>query len=513
MITDLVKSYIFKIEINCVSWEKSKRGSCVIFKSKDEMSDAYLITAKHNLFANKEHIKNTQDTMHLIDKIIKISQNNKNINISSDSTAYFFKNIENQSFLDIAFIILKDLKNDIATLEICDTKNENEKNHAYYTGGYPNHLNDYDTDNKLEFYSLELDSTYQDNFERLKNKDGSLNFYDDEFNGNLQGMSGSGVFLLGRHNTKSLRSIIYKAIPTNKFECIKIDEILDKINEQLKKLGLPIINITTEPLSVNGEDFNLSDLAEIKSLRTKIQDSSTLKIENIKSAEDIKETAKKLNKSYHESKASIENLSYQYAHLALLADKEGMQLAKTRFFKKAIDLHPNHITTFLIEKNAHEQSKSADALNRIKPLDANGINKKYIQILSLENNARKRINIIKEAIEDLSRLDETLQKNEYINQFLVEIDKEYGQENRTKPIFKYMELADFCHNIPNDKLSLSYNYLSLELINQSINFNAYSEEKQKIEEKIKILERNIPSSLFEEFKNNAKKRTLDVKSR
>ncbi len=321
-------------------------------------------------------------------------------------------------------------------------------------------------------------------------------------------MSGSGVFLLGKNGTVALRSIVYKAVPTNKFECIKIDEILDQINETLSEFELDNIQTTTNSLSINDETFNLADLADIKNIRNFITNTSKLNGNEITTPDDIREKAKELNKRYNDNKQIIDDLSYQYAHLALLAHDKKMQLAKNRFFKRAIILNPNHITAFSLEKSEHQKNKTAQEINDITPTDANGIHKKYNQLIDLENNDRNKIRLIKEAINNLSYFDDTPENRIFIDAFAVKLDKLYEQEKTIKVVFKYQDLADFYHGIPQKySLALYYNQLSLEIINLFTNPKLYNDISSKIVQKINSLEKlehPLSSDKIIEIKNKAK---------
>lgn len=405
--------------------------------------------------------------------------------------AFCFKQNDHTTVLDLALLIIEPPIENISELKFYDTTDENQDNHTYCTAGYPYYLEEIQTENKLNFYYLKPISNHKNSTELFINTDGSLNFYDYEFIEKLKGMSGSGIFLLGKNGEVALRSIIFKALPTNKFECIKLDEVLDKINEKLQNLNLEQISTITKPLSINNEVVNLSDFIEVESVREFIRKQSTLNGENIKKPDDVREKARDLNEQYKTAKRTINELSYQYAHLALFARDKKMQLATSRFFKRAIDLNPTHITAFLLEKSEHEKQKNIQDIHKITPKNAIEIYKKYKQLIEMESSNANKIKLIKEAIENLSYLidDDNIQNS--INEFSTKLNKIYDQDRTVKPIFKYQELAAFYHKIPQKTHSaLYYNQLSLYLIENSINPVIYEEERNQITHMISILHKS-----------------------
>lgn len=483
--------------VNSNSWNNNKRGGCIIFKAYPNSKKFYLITAKHNIFQNEDHLAYAEPTKDISDLEIKVFKEDQDY-VKIDyfyKQAFFFKDSENLFYLDLSLIIIDNDFGNLGALKIYDTEDGKQSRHDYCTAGYPSYIeNQTQAKNTLMFYYLKPISLHKNNIEQVINEDGSLNFYDDEydFSGNLRGMSGSGVFLLGKNGEIALRSVIYKAIPTNRFECVKIDDILDQINEKLCELGLASdqIQITSHLLSVNDEIFSLSELAEIENIRKLIESSSQLKIEDIKTPEDIRKKAKSLNKTYITLKQNIDELSYSYAHLALFAHREKMQLARTRFFSKAIELNPNHVTAFSLEKLEYQKNKTIKIkdINELNPTDAIGINKKYRQLLNLENNEANIIKLTKEAIEKLSYLDHTPDTQILIDDFSNKLNNIYNQDKSIKPIFKYQKLADFYHKIPQKySAALYYNQLALEIINFTNNSIIYKEESEKIEKRITSL--------------------------
>jgi uncharacterized protein YlxP (DUF503 family) len=469
-----------------------------------------LLTAKHNFFTEEENSSYKENYFSTYNVKIEILQDDKsfgNIDVFQEKV-FFFENCESNELLDIALIIINSNLENIPSTSVYDTTNENYNKHIFYTAGYPSYIKETDTKNTLQFYNVNPRSNYKNDIERVINTDGSINFYDYEFPEKLKGMSGSGVFLVGKNGEIALRSIIYKAIPTNQFECVKIDEILDQLNTILSSFELNNIKTNIKPLSINDEVFNLEELADIQNIRDRITQTSKLNTNDISTADHIREKAKELNKEYNSVKKEIEDLSYQYAHLALLAHDKEMQLAKNRFFKRAIDLNPNHITAFSLEKSEYQKNKTTKEISEITPNDANGIYKKYNQLIDLEKDYRNKVRLLKEAINSLSYFENTSESGLLIDTLAIQLNNFYDQEKTTKVVFKYQELADFYHGIPQKySLALYYNQLSLEIINLFTNPSLYNNISSKIVEKIKSLEKieyPLSSDKRIEVKNKAK---------
>lgn len=505
MITNLIDPYIFKIEISSSLWDKPQWGSCVIFNSHENCNYAYLLTARHNLYEKSPESDDQKSFENISNLEMILFQNENNLGkiTTLNNTAYFFRHNENQKTLDIALIIIQEKPYKTQIIEFYDTDDEKHHTHFYCTGGYPSHLSQWDTDSKIGYYYIKPISNYGSHTEQFMNIDGSLNFYDAEFTDKLKGMSGSGVFLLGKNGQIALRAIIYKAIPTNKFECIKLDEILDQLNERLDELNLEQVQTTSKLLSVNNEIFNLSELAEIANIRNFIKDTSKLNTDRVKTPNDIREQAKQLNYSYHELKNNIEDLSFKYAHLALCAHDENMQIAKNRFFKKAIELNSNHITAFSLEKTENQKIKNSKDINNTQK-----ITQKYEPLINNANTELDRVKLLKEVIEQLSYLENTQNNQIFINNFSDQLIYLYDQDRKIKPIFKYQELADFYHKIPQKySTALYYNQLALKIIDISNNPSIYKEESEKIEKRINSLNKltsPLSTDILSEIEEQAK---------
>ena len=489
MLTSLIKPYLFKLII-CTN-EVNINGGCVIFKSSSNEKKCYLLTAKHNFF-NEDHSEYTDMELDTNKITINVSSDNENYQEieAFENKVFFIKNQSESSLLDIALIIIdSDLEN-ILDLKVYDTFDEQYNKHIFYTAGYPYYISETDTEKTLQFYAVKPISKHKNEIEAVINPDGSLNFYDHDFPDKLKGMSGSGVFLLGKNREIALRSIIYKAIPTNQFDCIKVDEVLDKINQIITNNGFSQIQVISKPLSINDELFNLSDLANIEELKNFIQTTSNLE-KDIKTAEQIRKKAIVLNKEYHDVKDAIDQLSFKYSHLALLANDEKMQLATIRFFKKAINLNSEHITAFLLQKD--QKNKSLKEINKSEPKDFKGIYQKYNAITQQNSDLddENKITLLKEAIEELSYLTTDAEIDCAIDEFSQRLEKLYQKNKTIKMVFKLDDLAKFFHKVPQKQQdALHYNHLVIETICLFLNPKIYNDLASAAKERISYLEKS-----------------------
>ncbi len=502
MIYDYLKPHVAKINIKHPNWGSETWGSGIAFRPKKDSQFMYLLTARHNFFEHRKYDA-TSDTLDLCDFEVRISLGSiKNTLLKiANEDIYFFSRNSDGNFIDIAFIAIKitdDISlHDLDVLEIYNAYDNDQSKVRNIAAGYPKHAGNNLTGNVvMQRYSMQFNSMNEDDFsERMVNPDGSLNFYDGDFIGGLQGMSGGGVFTIGKNSKLALRSIIFAAIPPNAFECVRIDSILDRINEKIKKTNnaYPKIEFSSKILLEN-EIISLDEIIEFEYFRNIAREKSSLSVTAIKSNDDIHRESRSLNKSYHDNKKDMDELSYKYAHLAVLACERGMRLATTLYFKKAIDLNPEHTVGLLLEKA--EREGNSDALRNFTPKDILDLERKYNKILTKTEGSSERISIIKESLEEIIKVKDkknnSADRVRVMKYFSSLLDEEVKVSKRLKPFYRYKDLADFyLLNLQDGSKSLYFYKLASCLLRNSVGYNSSKEDEKEIFERIEFLERKL----------------------
>ena len=417
---------------------------------------------------------------------------------SVDGNVYFFPREFDGELLDIAFIVIKPTDfvpfNNIDVLEIYNAYDNDQPGAKNVAAGYPSHVGNNKADEVIiESYNVQPNSMNEDYLsEKVIHPDGSLNFYDGDFIGKLQGMSGGGIFTIGKNAKLALRSIVFAANPPNGFECVRVDTVFDSINERIKKIndGFPRIEFSSKILLEN-EIIDLDEIAEYSYFRNIISKNSNLDVSSIGNIDDIYRESKELDKIFRKSKSDISDLSYKYAHLAVLASERGMRLATTLYFKKAIDLNPEHTVGLLTEKA--ERESRADLLKGLTPKNILDLQRKYTELLKSTSGPTEKIRVIKEALkESLSIKGDKSEKDRFRMAFFSLLDKEVESDNTLKSFYKYKDLAGFyLFNLQEFGKAFYYYKLASFLLQKSIGGSPSAEDKDEISKKIEFLEKNI----------------------
>ena len=210
---DLLKNHVVQIKFN------DSQSTGVIFKPEINSGFLYILTAKHNFFLPKEISRQYQDLeLNLENDTIKITHEITNQIIPlTQNRVYFFNSEDSEKHfinIDLALIIIEinGLKNQITDLPSIDTLFiEDDQNNRtgiydihYSLFGYPQYRNLIHKEIshcKLKFNQSSTNSFYQEEFDNIT---GFVGFDEsDNFQEELNGISGSPIFLLSKSLCKS----------------------------------------------------------------------------------------------------------------------------------------------------------------------------------------------------------------------------------------------------------------------------------------------------------------------
>lgn len=456
MSSDLFKKFVVDIQYKSL-------GSGTIFKPYQQSIYAYIFTAKHIFFQDdyedqckyKEHNESSLKIDPSDLKIIR-ETNKETIITIKDSTVYFLPDCN----IDFAFLIVELNKNkdssDIKMLEIFDLDSNDHEKIDFYILGYPNITRSRDTSFKLMSYKVRHefnDDKDTENGVHLKCLDNPVlslgNFKKD-----MDGISGAGTYVRKDNMTVNLSHIQYGSIPPNKFTCTRIDILCDDINTTLDKINLNLPKIQTSTRAVlNNEMLDFSEFTDFAFFEEKIKN-NTLAYEKHNFGVDLSDTTfnqkivrdstRKLREAYEKISLERNALSYFYAHFAILAHKNNARRATTMFFKKAIQLNPEHEQIFLIEKA--KRSKNIEELQSLVSKTLPETIEMYNKIISNEETLIGKIHGIKSAIIEIESFDNGKNSEEIkekLDIYFSQLEKSYEENKETRDSYKYKELGDF----------------------------------------------------------------------
>ena len=439
MTPDSLKKFIVKIH-------SATEGSGVIFKPEKNSQYAYVFSAKHVFFEEKNADEAYKKTSLTIDSIkIIIEEDKKEVKILNN-TIYFLDFIGDKS-VDFAFAIVdlfsNNLEDDILPLELEDSYDEEYdiSEQVFYIYGYPkSSKGNKNTSRPYRVkYTQRTDVDeyfYQEEFRDVENNIDIDQGIGDE----VSGLSGSGVFLLNEHVIK-LRSIFIESTNHNVFICVKLNNIIDEVNIKLnemfdenhKKLQLQEVQCGNK-IIIEKNELNFSEYSDFSHFKKSIEKDKNFndfcKEKDI--SFDNKNISKKLKKKLQIERKELykktEAMSFVYAKLAILSHENGNRYATTRYFKQAIKLNEKHKQALLLEKDLRDN-------------DVENIIKKNIQTESLEERVSSLIKALDKNINNKIKEDITNKIisdfnyyssksiNEYNNEKYFHENKEYFHEN------------------------------------------------------------------------------------
>jgi hypothetical protein len=324
---DFLKNHLVKIKID------GRYGTGAIFKPEDESIILYILTSKHNFFEDKSY--STNDLSLSTQKFtIEITHelSGKNINIKNQEIHFFEPDILDDSskkHIDLALLIV-DINEDskdllIDTISVPDDNNKIDTYDTRYSlFGYP-HYKNFKGEKEVVHYKLEFSQNSSDfYFESIfKNQNGFIGFDEsDNHQEELNGISGSPIFLLSKNHKPYLHSITFGTSNFNEIKAIRINTLLDKINDRILKINEKYPEIqSSSSIILSNEKLSFNELNEFEDFKEKIRLNSDLLDFLSKESEsdiNIKSTSLQLSECNRKLNEQCDELSYRYAHLAHL---------------------------------------------------------------------------------------------------------------------------------------------------------------------------------------------------
>ena len=523
---DLLKNHVVQIKFN------DSQSTGVIFKPEINSGFLYILTAKHNFFLPKEISRQYQDLeLNLENDTIKITHEITNQIIPlTQNRVYFFNSEDSEKHfinIDLALIIIEinGLKNQITDLPSIDTLFiEDDQNNRtgiydihYSLFGYPQYRNLIHKEIshcKLKFNQSSTNSFYQEEFDNIT---GFVGFDEsDNFQEELNGISGSPIFLLSKSQEPYLRSIAYATEKFNIIKAIKISPLVDSINSRIEKINanLPELRSSTKITLIN-EPLSISELKSFNDFKTRIRDKSEtlnfIKKEN-ENIISINEIAAKLLKDGDKLRTECEDLSYKYAHIAIIAADKGLKAATTSYLKKAIEWNSDHIHILLHEKAERTQNK--ELLRSLTPILLTDKIKKYDKLLKLEKDEFIIKELLKDAIIDLYQHtndnNEKILANSKIDEYCFSLDELINNDKKQKPINKYIELGKFYSENHLKNKSIKFYLIALELLKRSPKNDYHNSLSEEVNLQIYRIKEKIDLNIFDEKQKDAIQIAKDI---
>lgn len=516
MLADNFKEFVVKIKY------KGMNGSGVIFKPCLDSEVAYIFTAKHIFFKEKnayheyteEHLELEKEHLDIIKEIP--SKNSLKIKMTS---AYFLSKIN--SFIDIALLIIEVKDNqfeDLGILNIFDSQNNNPDHFIFLALGYPQTMAN-------SIHDLEsLKTTYI--HENTGNEEYTVKFRNTDYITNsteLNGLSGGGFFTNDKNENKTLFGIHSSSEHKNTLTCFRLDTLIDDINDLLDRIGnnnkINLKRITSsEKILIDKEELTFKDFSNFEFFKEKIKEqlkyNQTIKeiasnhnidLENFSiDKKTIKEYSLSLKKQHVILNKNTEALSTLYAYLGVISHENSAHASATANFKTAILLNPKHGQTFLLERQRRINPSS-----NIPAVSDNSLKEKidYFneKIESIENkidesNIQEKITyllqekafLIKEGLNEIYPINNLafaeIKKNT-LDHFFSELEESYRKINHINDVHKYYELAKIFDDFQDKKEKSAYYFnLTKTLISLIPYQKSYNDILIKVNEKIQELQ-------------------------
>jgi tetratricopeptide (TPR) repeat protein len=375
-----------------------EKGSGVLVKPNDNAKNGYVFTAKHTLtkaFEKFEYPKHQGE--------IKIFQNNQKEILEIYHKDLFI--IDEQ--LDLAIFILdsniednKGILNQLDVLKIF-----NDEFSTCISAGYPTvrkieDQKDYETDCYICHYNKIHDNCsykYEIRTERI------LFCPDKSQKENMEGFSGSGVFVHGQDKKYYLSGIVIQSRNQQILICLDLTALFERIKNYLvDRKEIPIQIDGFSPSKALGIENTTLQLDQIKA---EINDNLPL-IKDIKSYERFEqqidyiktggEFNKKLKKRVEALDKELEEISLTYLYQAILFDENKEHQKATHNFKKSIKYRDDFKAYFY---KAKASRKRQDSHNDIKEKqEQREIHEYLLKTEEVRENANKRLESLKELL-------------------------------------------------------------------------------------------------------------------
>jgi len=369
--------------------------------------------------------------------------------------------------IDLAFLVV-DLKKatllqDVYYLEIEDSEdcNYDLNSQDFFIVGYPEGSK-YREVNKIHPHKVRyLQNTARSSSYFLEEFYDYNNSIDNDIREEITGLSGAGVFMLNNHGKAKLRSILIKVDRHETFVCVKLDSLIDLINDRIndvsEKVDLKLDQIQCgDKIFIEKEELDFLEYSDFsffqgyvdkkngleKSLGEEVGDCTEL-VDKYHE-EEIRRISRKLKEKVNSLDEEKEDLSFAYAELALIAHKHKKRRATTAYFKQAIKLNPKHKQILLLEREDRRNSKKEFA-NYLSPIDAKN---ELDKILKYESSEEDKEVILLKVLQNIDKyLSEKDQNSnsqiddENINYYIKQLEYIFDHKYEIREHYRYFNLG------------------------------------------------------------------------
>lgn len=473
---DLIRNYIVKIDV-FKEGEFKGSGAGVIFKASKNSQAFYILTAMHifdGISANKLFLEEVE-----VKIFLESYRQNSNI-VKSNIKVYSI----NEKEEDVAFIILKkenltiDAEASICYLEFLDMDDNPYEKIDFFISGYPDHMST-ESLTRLMHYNLKYLSSVGDNiFTRLycTSSPTLLGYNKSQIIKNMSGISGAGIFTRNNTNTINLSHIHHRIPESNVFLATRADALIDNINDIILSEKNPSFSLIKTSTKVIIDDISLDEFQDFEFLKKKITNEMPSHTEAIKSKfsniskltgdiknkDEIAKASRILKQIHGEIDLLSRSLSYMYANYAIAAHDNKSKRLTSLFFKKAIELNPEHKNTFMQEKairNNDSEKLKEIALNSLEDT-INFYDKKMEEC---SQTGMEKILVTKEAIYAIMKFNNNkdTHSDQNLQRYLIELEESYKNNHTLRTPYKYKELGEFYIKILENEKALEKLYTSL----------------------------------------------------
>ncbi|WP_020393613.1 hypothetical protein [Thiolinea disciformis] len=252
-------------------------------------------------------------------------------------------------------------------------------------------------------------------------------------------LEGALVVLNTAEQQTYLKSIVlYKSV-FNELQALKLSASLDSINKYIKtiKSDLPLISVAPVELE---DDLSLS---------------STLKAsDNLLSDQALQDALVKVVQEESALKQQRAELTAKYLHLAGLAEHTNSPSLKVSALHKALEWDKEALAQLRFAQALKTNNKAA--IGRYHPLLLSEKIKKYDALISLAQEPEQQINLLKQALQQITNeklykndLSETSELKQKIDVYAATLNQLYESNELYRDIPKYKQLADFYFTLSN----------------------------------------------------------------
>ena len=429
-------------------------GTGVILSSESNPSCFFIITARHNFGSLTNPAGICIDSLQ-----IKHYKDNEELEIESEELVAFFFNDDNDELHDIALLILKvkepKLLQKVKRLKIYDSDQDrgySNDHKSFELVGYRNIESNYN--HKSRNVEVRLSRSKDDDpIEEFKDAGSATTHAIPDGSNYFKSVSGGGVFYEDGYGTTQLRSIVLQ-YHDGFFSCFKLDLLVQDINEKILSYEPFLSELEIGSFLLSGKnsiDINkITDFNEFK--RDIVENIPANKLINDfeipydfevspLDKKSMMNLAGQLRQKKKKLKEQTDDLSYIFALLALHAHKNSERWLTTKYFRDAIELNGKHEQTLMLER-----ADRKDQIRDIKAITSGEVKAKHDKLLDQfsEKDLLGRRNIIKEAIEEASQIDDRNQSG-VIDYFKSKLVMNYENDDSMRHFYKYQELGDYLH--------------------------------------------------------------------